>query len=215
MHAVKTRAPMEMLHHDGAHGMKRRQARRSRRRRLATAEERQQVTQMMRARFPQVFAFSDRLADLKKSHGVNPERVEAILVSPYRWVGHRRRRSGQGRQRPRWTVPPSDRRFWAKAPAEIPDGAPWLNPNRWPWLRARAVRLNTYLMTTKPPNPPGPYHIRRKTGHGPYGGSIHVVTAELIVLRYRPYFRRLVFTADNVRVAINTAHARAARTTSH
>lgn len=193
------------------------QASPTRRRRLTAAEERQ-VEQMMRTEFPQLFRFEDRLRQLEQSHGVDPQRVREILVSPYKAMGHRRDwepgPSGQRRQRPRWTVPPSERRFWAKGPAEIPDDAPWLNPRRWPWLRQRAVLLNAYLRTTRPPNPRGPYHIRRKTGPLPYSKTIRAVTAELIVLFYRLYFRRLVFTDQGVRVASNTAHARAARTTS-
>jgi hypothetical protein len=61
-----------------------RPVRRPRRRRI-TATEEQQITQMMRK--AGAYAFSDRLAELKKDYGVDPKRAREILVSPFTVLG--------------------------------------------------------------------------------------------------------------------------------
>lgn len=74
----------EALHEEGRMGRTKKPPtqllpRRSQRRWTVTAADQQ----ILRRRFPQLFAFEDRLRQLQETHDVSPARVRAILTSPY------------------------------------------------------------------------------------------------------------------------------------
>jgi len=108
------------------------------------------------------------------------------------------------------TMPPGDR-FWKNMPADLPDDERWLNPRDWPWLRERAARLADYLRTTRLVNPTRPWHKGAgrdrhgtpRRGPGRYDQAVLRETARLITLAYRWYFRRLVFTPQDAKTAVD------------